>query len=143
MASASSSSREAAAPGADSSAEWQQRGRQPEVEAYLLQHHLRPFSWHTVLNNHASTRPRDRGGPLVKAVTDCQEFAKPDRGRSAQWRCTPTLPNSFEKEDGRVLVTRGEARAKMQRRSKLAFEQSLRSSASLRASLCSGPRTGT
>ena len=108
MASASSSSMEAAASGADSSAEWQQRGRQPEVEDYLLQHHLRRFSWHTVLNNHASTRPRDRGGPLVKAVTDCKEFAKADRGSSEQWRCTLTLPNSFEKEDGRVLVTRGE-----------------------------------
>ena len=114
MASASSSSREAAASGAGSSAEWQpfQLVELREVEDYLLQHHLRRFSWHTVLNNHASTRPRDRGGPLVKAVTDCKEFAKADRGSSEQWRCTLTLPNSFEKEDGRVLVTRGEGPSK-------------------------------
>ena len=106
---------EAAASGAGSSAELQpaQLVEQPaEVEAYLRQHLHVHISWHIVLNNHASTRPLDRGGPVVKAVSNCKEFAQLGRGSSAQWRCTLTLPNSFEKEDGRGLVTTGEGPSK-------------------------------
>ena len=41
------------------------------VEAYLLEKraNVQTISWHTVLNNHASTRPKEHGGPLVRGVT--------------------------------------------------------------------------
>ena len=81
------------------------------VEAYLLEHRVSKISWHAVLNNHASTRPKRHGGPLVRAVTECKEFAAPG-GASAEWRCTLTLPNSFAPGDSRRVVVTGEGTSK-------------------------------
>ena len=80
------------------------------VEGYLLEQRVNdiPIRWHTVLHNHASTRPKQHGGPLVRAVSDCKEFA----ASGASWRCTLTLPNSFAPGDGRRLVAIGESATK-------------------------------
>ena len=80
-----------------------------DVETYLLEHHVGRICWHKVLNNHASTRPKLHGGPLVRSVTDCKKFAV----AGAEWRCTLTLPNSFAPEDGRRLVVTGEGTSKL------------------------------
>ena len=82
-----------------------------DVETYLLEHHVGSIRWHWVLNNHASTRPKLHGGPLVRSVTDCKEFAAPGLAR-AEWRCTLTLPNSFAPGDGRRVVVTGEGKSK-------------------------------
>ena len=82
------------------------------VEAYLLEKraNVQTISWHTVLNNHASTRPRERGGPVVPAVSKCKVY---DAASGAGgWRCTLTLPNSFAAGDGRQLVAIGESATK-------------------------------
>ena len=81
------------------------------VEAYLLECHVQTISWHTVLNNHASTRPKEHGGPLVTAVTKCKVYAA---SGADGWRCTLTLPNSFAAGDGRQLVATGESATKVQ-----------------------------
>ena len=81
------------------------------VQAYLLEHRVDKISWHTVLNNHASTRPKVHGGPLVRSVTGCKEFAAPGLA-SAEWLCTLTLPNSFAAGDGRRVVVTGEGTSK-------------------------------
>ncbi|CAK0906516.1 unnamed protein product, partial [Prorocentrum cordatum] len=80
------------------------------VEAYLLEQRAsdKKISWRTALNNHASTRPKEHGGALVRAVTNCKEFAASGAG----WRCTLTLPNSFAPGDGRRLVAIGESETK-------------------------------
>ena len=78
----------------------------PQVEQYLELYHK--SSWHTTLNNHASTRPKTYGGPLVRCVTECKTFTQPGSASSA-WRCVLDLPNSFEPSDGLRLVTEGEA----------------------------------
>ncbi|CAK0883674.1 unnamed protein product, partial [Prorocentrum cordatum] len=80
------------------------------VEAYLLEQRAsdKEISWRAVLNNHASTRPKEYGGALVRAVTTCKEFAASGAG----WRCTLTLPSSFAPGDGRRLVAIGESETK-------------------------------
>ena len=89
------------------------------VEEYLARHHL--GSWHTTLNNHASTRPNIYGGPLVPAVSRCKTFehiapgsasAAAPGSASAAWRCSLDLPNSFTPTDGRRLQTEGYATTK-------------------------------
>ena len=85
---------------------------QRAVEAYLTEHHNEKISWHLVLNNHASTRPKIYGGPLVRAVTDCKEFKESPAEGGVRHQCTLTLPNSFAPEDGRRLEVTGEGRSK-------------------------------
>ena len=68
-------------------------------------------SWHTTLNNHASTRPKTYGGRLVQSVRECKTFTPPGSARNA-WRCVLDLPNSFEPGDGLRLVTEVEAATK-------------------------------
>ena len=89
------------------------------MEEYLAKHHL--GSWHTTLNNHASTRPKIYGGPLVPAVSQCKTFehiapgsasAAAPGSASAAWRCSLDLPNSFTPTDGRRLQTEGYATTK-------------------------------
>ena len=55
------------------------------VQAYLLEHRVDKISWHTVLNNHASTRPQIHGGPAVSSVKNCKEIgcARPCQCRVA------------------------------------------------------------
>ena len=84
------------------------------MEEYLAKHHL--GTWHTTLNNHASTRPKMYGGPLVPSVSRCKTFehiapgsasAAAPGSASAAWRCSLDLPNSFTPTDGRRLQTEG------------------------------------
>ena len=85
----------------------------------MAKHHL--GTWHTTLNNHASTRPEIYGGPLVPAVSRCKTFehiapgsasAAAPGSASAAWRCSLDLPNSFTPTDGRRLQTEGYATTK-------------------------------
>ena len=85
----------------------------------MAKHHL--GSWHTTLNNHASTRPKIYGGPLVPSVSQCKTFehiapgsasAATPSSASAAWRCSLDLPNSFTPTDGRRLQTEGYATTK-------------------------------
>ena len=89
------------------------------MEEYLAKHHL--GSWHTTLNNHASTRPKIYGGALVPGVSHCKTFehiapgsasAAAPGSASAKWRCSLDLPNSFTPTDGRRLQTEGYATTK-------------------------------
>ena len=83
------------------------------VEAYLLEHHVRHISWHIVLNNHASTRPKAHGGPIVPSIKACKTYQSHAPGNaSADWRCTLHMPNSFAAGDGRRLVTDGDGSTK-------------------------------
>ena len=97
--------------------------RREAVEAYLAEHHVSTVSWHLTLNNHASTRPKSHGGPLVRAVTDCKTYTRVAPGSASQtfythvapgsasasdsWRCSLDLPNSFTLNDGIRLQTEG------------------------------------
>ncbi len=90
------------------------RARVEAVEAYLAEHHLASVTWHFTLNNHASTRPKANGGPLVRAVTPCKTFTHVAPGSAVgaavgagSWRCSLDLPNSFTPTDGRRLQTEG------------------------------------
>ena len=74
--------------------------------AYMESHHR--GSWHTTLNNHASTRPKRFGGPTVESVTACKTFTSTDSA-SASWKCVLKLPNSFTKGDGIQLCVSSEA----------------------------------
>ena len=50
------------------------------------------ISWHTNLNNHASTRPKMHGGILCRAVTECKQYTverTPGSG-SVVHKCTLT-----------------------------------------------------
>ena len=84
------------------------RARVEAVEAYLAEQHVSTISWHYMLNNHASTRPKVLGGPLVRAVTDWTEYTRVAPGSaSAPWRCLLNLANSFTPNDGIRLQTEG------------------------------------
>ena len=68
-------------------------------------------SWHTTLNNHASTRPKEYGGATVHSVQACKTFTPPGSA-SASWQCVLDLPNSFTKNDGIRLRVSSEATTK-------------------------------
>ena len=62
--------------------------------------------WHTVLNNNASTRPRQHGGALVvRSITACKTFSA--SSASGEGECALELPNSFANGDGLVVQTSG------------------------------------
>ena len=61
------------------------------VEAYLQQHRLQHTSWHIVLNNHASTRPKTHGGQIVPSITACKTYSAPGPA-NAVWACTLDMP---------------------------------------------------
>ena len=70
-------------------------------------------SWHTTLNNHASTRPKEYGGALVQSVQKCKTFTPAAPGSaSAPWRCSLDLPNSFSPGDGRRVQVEAEGNTK-------------------------------
>ena len=81
------------------------------VEAYLQQHRLRHITWHTVLNNHASTRPKVHGGFIVPSITDCKTYSAPGPA-SAVWECTLDVPHSFARGDGLRVQTNGQGASK-------------------------------
>ena len=80
-----------------------------DLEAYLEQHRVRHISWHIRLNNHASTRPKAYGGPVVPAITNCTTFT---RLGSSTWRCELDMAYSFAAGDGIRLQEVAEASAK-------------------------------
>ena len=74
------------------------------------------MSWHLILNNTTSTRPKKCGGPTISSLKDCTSFhnvgdlkASPqalpglDEYPEAWWCGALKLPNSFEMGDGRIL----------------------------------------
>ena len=77
-----------------------------EVQDYLRERKRGWISWHTVLNNHASTRPKQYGGPVVHSVRACKKFSEP-RSASGEWECWLDLPSSFAKGDRLSLLTSG------------------------------------
>ena len=98
--------------------------RREAVESYLAEQHVSTISWHYTLNNHASTRPKVLGGPLVRAVTGCKEYTRNAAGSaSAPWRCLLNLPKMFTPNDGIRLQTEGYGRRKQKRLSKLAVRR--------------------
>ena len=82
-----------------------------DVANYLQQHHK--GSWHITLNNHASTRPKAHGGPVVPSVTACKTFTPPGSA-SGLWRCVLHMPNSFAAGDGVLLHVEAEGSTKME-----------------------------
>ena len=76
--------------------------------AYMDSYHNVSVTWHWTLNNHASTRPKIHGGPIVPSITKCKTFTEPGSA-SASWQCTLDLPNSFAKDDGIRLHVSSEA----------------------------------
>ena len=81
--------------------------RTPALEAYLQQNRVQHISWHLVLNNHASTRPKAHGGQIVPAITKCKTYSAPGPA-SAVWECTLDLPHSFAAGDGLRVQTNGQ-----------------------------------
>ena len=82
------------------------------IETYIGAHHA-GVSWHLILNNHASKRPKIYGGSLAHAVTKCKKFEKIEACSTASfWRCILQLPNSFQPNDGRRLEAIGEGCSK-------------------------------
>jgi len=57
------------------------------------------ISWHIVLNNHASKRPKAYGGPLCHSVKACKTFGRVGSMHS----CRIVLPNSYAPDDGKVV----------------------------------------
>ncbi len=82
------------------------------VGLYLKGRKVDHISWHIVLNNHASTRPKAHGGKIVESVTACKEYQAPGPA-SAEWECTLDMPHSFANGDCLRLVAtgRGNSRA--------------------------------
>ena len=75
-------------PGPVSERDAEMRAGVEAVETYLEQHHK--GSWHSTLKNHAVTRPKVDGGPLVHSLTKCKPLltssqALPARLGGAPW----------------------------------------------------------
>ena len=72
---------------------------------HLLQMRLREaketnVSWHTILNNHASTRPKCHGGGrLCHSLKACKEFGT----CGSEHVCRLVFPNSYAPGDGLVV----------------------------------------
>ena len=78
------------------------------VKVLLAYHKLPKISWHTAVNNHASTRPKIHGGRLCESVRNCKTYNHAQTpGSASVVQCTLTLPNSFQAGDGIVLVAQG------------------------------------
>ena len=99
-------------PGSASAAAGSGSASPPTVEQYRESVHSPTVSWHLTLNNHASTRPKEYGGKLVPAVTQCKTFTPPGDA-SGVWRCVLDLPNSFESRDGLQHASEGEGATKV------------------------------
>ena len=82
------------------------------VEAYLEERKSKHIQWHTVLNNNASTRPKELGGPLVRSITACKTFS--GSSASGEWECALDLPNSFAIGDGLAVQTSGTGASKQE-----------------------------
>ena len=79
-----------------------------QAKAFLKAHHVKSITWHHVLNNTTSTRPKAHGGKVVRSVTDHKHFEAQGAGSATPMiRCTLRLPNSFAPDDGKVLEVTG------------------------------------
>ena len=78
------------------------------VKRFIADKHSDAVSWYITLNNHASTRPKDYGGPLVRSAKDAMTFTQ----LGPRWQCTLCLPNSFEPNDGLEVRAIGEGGTK-------------------------------
>ena len=79
-------------PGSVSERDAETRAGVEAVETYLEHHHTH-ISWQVALNNHACTRPKKYGGPLVHSLTNYKTFLHVEPGSaSAAWRCSLDLP---------------------------------------------------
>jgi hypothetical protein len=80
-----------------------------EVRAYLARSKVEHIRWHTVLNNHASTRPKIHGGALCASVSACKRHTKERSPGSAGevHKCHLELPNSFAPDDCQILGVEG------------------------------------
>ena len=65
--------------------------RLQEMEDYITTHHKGP--WYHTLNNHASTRPKKYGGPIVPSVRECMSFSQSTAAaNSPDTLCTLEMP---------------------------------------------------
>ena len=79
-----------------------------EAKSFLREHHVETVTWHHVLNNTTSTKPKEHGGPVVPAISKLKQFEPYGSGSANPMiRCTLKLPNSFIKDDGKVLEVEG------------------------------------
>ena len=79
-----------------------------QAKAFLKAHHVKSITWHHVLDNTTSTRPKAHGGKVVRSVTDHEHFEAQGAGSATPMiRCTLRLPNSFAPDDGKVLEVTG------------------------------------
>ena len=79
-----------------------------EAESFLQEHHVKTTTWHLVLNNTTSTKPKDHGGPVVPAISKLKQYETCGSGSASPMvRCILRLPNSFVKGDGKVLEVEG------------------------------------
>ena len=69
-------------PGSVSERDAETRAGVEAVEAYLEHHHTH-ISWQVTLNNHACTRPKKYGGPLVHSVTNYKTFLHVEPGSAS------------------------------------------------------------
>ena len=79
-----------------------------EAKAFLREHHVETVTWHHVLNNATSTKPKEHGGPVVPSIYKLKQFEPYGSGSAVPMvRCVLKLPNSFVKGDGKVLEVEG------------------------------------
>ena len=79
-----------------------------EAKPFLREHDVETVTWHHVLNNTTSTKPKEHGGPVVPAISNCKQFESYGSGSTNPMvRCILKLPNSFIKGDGKVLEVEG------------------------------------
>ena len=66
------------------------------LEVLLVRHRTTIATWHSVLNNHSSTKPRSMGGPMFRSLTELKDYGYV----SGLWHCWINMPCSFQHGDG-------------------------------------------
>ena len=78
------------------------------LKTFLKEQHVASVTWHHLLNNTTSTKPKEHGGPVVPAISKLKQFEPYGSGSANPMiRCTLKLRNSFIKDDGKVLEVEG------------------------------------
>jgi len=81
------------------------------VKGFLQSQKAADVSWHTVLNNTTTTRPKSRGGPVVSALTKLKHFDMIPAGTEGfvtpMHRCVLLLPHSFTAFDDKKVEAIG------------------------------------
>ena len=78
-------------------------GHHTAIQKLLLEAKESHISWHLVLNNHFSQRPKEHGGALCKSVRACKEYDIKD----GQYCCRIRLPNSYWPDDAKRIEVEG------------------------------------